>query len=268
MIKNIILASTSAQSEKLNNLKLDDLQTMSNQLNQYILPLGVEQDPRIPPRGRIIGGDIEKTENGNYNLIGQVEFFESDLKQLKEITDKELKIKLFIHPTIIYDTHYLNSSARKKIYDLKVLLGGQEELESKKINETLSVLILGFNNAMGSISKSFYGRYNRSELKDITHLLSLLLIRSSVDEEKLFSFQNTLKHGNIFINIEIILTNPEPKEIIKFFMKSLKKFDSLLVKHYQVGKGIRKMVYQYHKSEFELIFVLLKNGIPLFPRRK
>jgi hypothetical protein len=268
LIQTLTLASTLATSQDDKKLDLSDIQIMLNQLNQFILPLGVNQDPRIPPQGRIIAGSIVEIPGGEFELRGQAELFGNDLGQLSQQQDKELKIKLFAEPTIIYDSYYSGALEQEKIYDLKVTLKGNSEQEIRRKNDAFSVLIVGMNQAMGNIYKGFQKIYSKSEIKEICQLLGLLLLRNTPDEERILSFQNTLKHGNTFINVEILLTNPEPRDIERFFTKALKKFDTLLTKHYHVGKGIRKMVYFYHKGDFEFKFVLLKNGIPMVPQRK
>src|SRR5689334_10627051 len=56
---------------------LSALKGIAEQLNRSYLPVGVEHDPRIPPIGRVISGEVREREDGEFEIFGQIEIFEA-----------------------------------------------------------------------------------------------------------------------------------------------------------------------------------------------
>lgn len=247
---------------------MQDLENLKALHDRYIFPVGVQQDPRIVPQGRIISAEVVSSGENEFFLQGEVEWFDTALQDLTNIDHKEIRTRKFGEPTILYDSHFDSQENQEIIYELSVLLKGRSEKERKNANPFLSVLSIAATFPFGGIYKAFHKQFDRSGLKTFRVSLHHLMKRKTKAEERIFSFIASMAYGNQIIQAEILLTNPEPRTINRFFNKSLKRFDSIFQKHFQVGKGIRKMVYAYEKDDFNFLFALRKDGIPLEPKRK
>lgn len=265
--KYIILAST-AEKQDGSRLHLEDLQKIQILHSQYLFPIGVKHDPRIPPQARILKAEIKTNSAGEHVLEGEVEWFDKPVEELQTIENKEIRVRKFAEPTIIYDSHFNETQMLELIYELKVLFNGRAEEEKKTADPFLSELGIGASYPFGGIFKTFHDRMDRSQFKSFKGLMHHLIYRKTKAEEKLLSFQAGIHHGNQVFNVEVILTNPKPRQLTRFFEKDLKNLDSIVTKHYQPGRGIRKLVYAYQDKDIQLLYGVHKNGLPLVSRNK
>lgn len=265
--KRIVLATTAERSDG-SRATLEDLQKIHNIHQQFLIPIGVKHDPRIPPQARILSSEIIEKSKDLYVLEGEVEWFDKAADQLQTIEDKEIRVRKFAEPAIIYDSHFNDEQMQELIYELKVLFNGRAEEERKTEDPFLSILSMGASYPFGGIYKRFQERLDRRQFKSFKGLMHHLIYRKTKAEEKLLSFQAGIHHGNQVFNVEVILTNPKPRQMNRFFEKDLKKLDGLVMKHYQPGRGVRKLVYKYQDRDIQLLYGVHKNGLPLVSKKR
>jgi hypothetical protein len=269
-LRNIFIpiASTSSPNAASGGLSIEELEKLKALHERFIFPIGVQHDPRIAPQGRIINAEIVPSGENEFFLQGKVEWFDVALNELVDTEGKEIRIRTFAEPTIIYDSHFKDPDIQELIYELSVLLKGRAEEEHKTENPFLSVLSIAASYPYGGIYKSFHRQFDRTGFKNFRVNLHYLLTRKTKAEERIISFIASMAFGNQTIQAEILLTNPDSNTIIRFFNKSLKRFDAVFLKQFQPGKGIRKMVYAYKDKDFEFLYALRKDGLPLEARKK
>lgn len=264
----IPIASTGTSEFGNNVYTLSDLENLKALHERYIFPIGIQHDPRIVPQGRIISAEIRSLEGKEHFLQGEVEWFDVSLEALTDTGEKEIRIRTFAEPTVLYDSHFKDAESQEIIYELSRLLKGRAEEERKSENPFLSVLTIAASYPFGKIFKGFHDSFEKNGFKNFKAILDHLIIRKTKAEERIISFISSMAFGNQIIHAEILLTNPNPKTIDRFFGKDLKRFDPIIQKQFLPGKGIRKMVYSYKDKEFNFLYALRKDGIPLEARKK
>ena len=70
-----IIATTHVDSQG-DQLSLEALHDLAARASAAYIPLWVEHDPRIPPRGRIASARVREREDANHEVIATIETFE------------------------------------------------------------------------------------------------------------------------------------------------------------------------------------------------
>lgn len=248
---------------------LGALESMAEQINNGIIPYGVEHDPRIPPIGRIIQAEVNSLEDGEHALDGTVELFDGDFSILMNTGEREIPIRKYNNGklTIVFDKSFGDEKSKKDLEELqRILQTGSIEEDMKKSTVPISVLVIGGGFILGAIANGFFGQIGADAYLMLKKKLSEIYSGSlKVGEEKLLVFASTIAKENKSINVEVIITNPTSKDIQIFFDEGIKELDQILPRHFENDHGFSKIVFEYESGYLKVKFAVLKNGIPILP---
>jgi hypothetical protein len=246
---------------------LSALQQIKKQIDNYIIPQGIDHDPRIQPIGRSLTAEVTKLEDGEYALDVLTEYFD-DLETIEDIKDKELVIHEYLLDDfeIRSDRNFRDETDKQLISEISNILQCSKppEEEIKKALEPLSVIWICGAFVLGGISSGFFNKIG-SDAFDLlkSKLATLFSKRKEGEKEKLLAFDFTITNKKC--NVEIILTNPTPDDIEKVMQEGFNRLDKILPKYFEIptDKPIRKLVFENENGEeLKFKFGVRNDGIP------
>jgi len=248
---------------------VEALQTMVNQSNKNIIPLGVEHDPRIQPIGRVISTELVKLEDGEFAVEGIAELFETDTSKLSDTGSRQIPVRRYKKGVfkIVADRNFRDEESKTQIEELKKILNNAKtEEEIKKALDPLSILTIGGAFVLGGIANGFLGEIGADAYKALKEKLKDIFSKPiHKGQEKLFTFDTTITSGDKSVNVEVILSNPTVDDIQEFFDTGINQLDQVLPRHFENDNGYARIVFEYKEKNIELKFAVLKNGIPVNP---
>ncbi|MHA8055518.1 hypothetical protein VR611_06190 [Aquirufa nivalisilvae] len=246
---------------------LGALKSIVEQSNKYIIPIGIEHDPRITPKGRVIMAELVELEDGEFAVEGVVEFFDDDFENLTDTYNREIPVRIYKYGNfkIVTDRNFRDENSKKDIEDLKsILKNAKTEEEIKKSLEPISILTLGSGFVLGGIANGFLGEIGAEAYRALVEKLKQIYNKPVIEEqEKLFKFDTTITKGKKSVNVQVIISNPTVNDIQVFFDKGIKQLDIILLKYIKGNKHIKVIVFEYKSNSLELKFALSKKGIPI-----
>jgi hypothetical protein len=252
-------------------MPVETLEAMVNQINQQYIPMGIEHDPRIPPKGRLVSAKVVPLEDGEYGVEGIGEIFEpGDSYELKNdgreipvhaIDDDKLHIQ--------FDRNYRDEEDQEAITAIGELFDSKPQEELKKSIDPISILTLSGAFVLGGIANGFFGKIGSDAYDYLKGKITGLLNRKNAIQDKheallVFSFWVTT--GPQGFEVEIILTNPSPEEIEHFLEVGMHQVDQFVSQYYSQYLGIRRMTYKYESNTLAIMHVVRKDAVPMFPK--
>jgi hypothetical protein len=139
--KTRLRLSTTHLDKQGERMSLQALQTMRDQTNEQIIPMGVEHDPRIPPQGRVLYAEIVELKDGEYALEGVAEIFDEDYSNIEEVGDREILIREFKENEfkIIADRSFRSEEKQQVLEEISNLFGSTDSIEEEVKNCSHSV---------------------------------------------------------------------------------------------------------------------------------
>lgn len=248
---------------------LGALETMVEQSNRQVIPLGAEHDPRIPPLGRVIITELVELEDGEFAVEGVAEIFDEDFENLTDTGNREIPVRKYKKGIfkVISDRNFRDEESKKNIEDLKnILNNAQIEEEIKKSLDPISILTIGGAFILGGIANGFFGELGADAYRALKEKLKDIYNRPIVEgQEKLFTFDTTITSDEKSVNVEVIITNPTVDDIQKFFDEGIKQLDQVLAHHFVGDNAFKRIVFEYKADGLEIKFAVLKNGVPVRP---
>lgn len=248
---------------------IEALKNMVEQTNKEIIPLGVEHDPRIPPRGRVIKAELKELEDGEYVAEGIAEMFDGDFSTITDTGERKIPVREYDSGkfNIVVDRNFRDDRSQQDIEDLKqILLEAKSEEEIKKSLDPISILTIGSAFVLGAILEGFLGEIGADAYRALKQKLIDIFNEPPIEgQEKLFTFDTTISNGDKSVNVEIIITNPTVDDIQKFFDDGIKELDQVLPRHFENDPGFARIVFEYKADHLQIKFGILKNGIPVYP---
>lgn len=248
---------------------LGALETMVEQSNRQVIPIGSEHDPRIPPLGRVIMTELVELEDGEFAVEGVAEIFDEDYENLTDTGNREIPVRKYKKGTfnVVSDRNFRDEESKKDIEDLKSILNNAKtEEEIKKSLDPISILTIGGAFILGGIANGFFGEIGADAYRALKEKLKDIFNRPTVEgQEKLFTFDTTITSGDKSVNVEVIITNPTVDDIQKFFDEGIKQLDQVLPRHFNGDDSIKRIVLEYKADSLEIKFAVLKNGVPVRP---
>ncbi len=270
MTKRTLRLATTHLDRHNERFTVGALESMVEQSNGKIIPLGYEHDPRIAPLGRIIKTELVELEDGEFAVDGSAELFDEDLSGLTDLGQREIPVREFEADkfTIIADRNFRDEEGRQDIEDLKGILNdAKTEEEIKKAFEPLSILTVGAAFALGAIASGFFGEMGAEAYRALKEKLKKIFSKRLVEgQERLFTFDTTISNSHKSINVEVIITNPTDDDIEQFFDKGLNQLDLVLPNHFANNKAFKRIVFDFKNGNLKLKFAVLKNGVPVIPK--
>ena len=246
---------------------LSALQQIKKQIDNCIIPQGIDHDPRIQPIGRSLTAEVTKLDDGEYALDVLTEYFDN-LETIEDIKDKELVIHEYSLDDfeIRSDRNFRDETDKQLINEISNILqcSKQPEEEIKKALEPLSVFWICGAFVLGGISSGFFNKIGSDAFDLLKNKLATLFSkRKEGEKEKLLAFDFTITNKKC--NVEIILTNPTPDDIEKVMQEGFNRLDNILPKYFEIPteKPIRKLVFENENGkELKFKFGVRNDGIP------
>src|SRR5436305_4150687 len=149
-----IIATThvDAHFERMSPRSLD---TFVEDIRSSYIPLWVEHDPRIPPRGRISDAYVKTLADGEIAVVGVIEEF--DRHEISPFDNsRQMKIADTTEDLILeFDRSYQDVRSAALIQDIADLLGSKPQPHVKKALIPISVLTLAGKFEIGGIAAGF-----------------------------------------------------------------------------------------------------------------
>lgn len=269
MIKKNLRLATTHLDRHGERFALGALETMVEQSNKQVIPLGSEHDPRIPPLGRVIMTELIELEDGEFAVEGVAEIFDEDFNNLTDTGNREIPVRKYKKGTfkVVSDRNFRDEESKKDIEELKSILNNAKtEEEIKKSLDPISILTIGGAFILGGIANGFLGEIGADAYRALKEKLKDIYNRPKVEgQEKLFTFDTTITSGDKSVNVEVIISNPTVDDIQKFFDEGIKQLDQVLPHHFEGDNGFKRIVFEYKADNLEVKFAVLKNGVPVRP---
>lgn len=246
------------------------LETMVEQSNKQIIPLGYEHDPRVPPLGRVIKTELIELEDGEFAVEGIAEIFDNEFVGITDTGNREIPVRTYDKGIfkVVSDRNFRDEESKKDIEDLKnILNNAKTEEEIKKSLDPITILTIGGAFVLGGIATGFLGEIGADAHNILKEKLKNIFKKPKVEgQEKLFTFDTTITSGKKYINVEVIITNPTSEDIQKFFDEGIRELDQVIPGYFLGENNIKRIVFEYKTDNLKLKFALLKNGIPIKPK--
>lgn len=181
------------------------------------VPMLWNHDPRHPPLGRSIRGEIEQLEDGEWGLVAVSEVFEvNDAPPLgdRDMTRRETGPDVL---AIVFDRTYRDDHDQALFEELKSH-GFRVEVEEKKAVEPLSILLLAAGAAAGMFAAGFLNKMG-SDAWDAAKAATQRLLRRKREQhaEHLFIFELQLHRSAGPLSIRVILDTPTDELLLAFW---------------------------------------------------
>ena len=244
------------------------LEGMVSQVNANYFPINIEHDPRQPILGRIAGAYLQEMGKGEYEVIGELEFFDENdtlasLTSTKTIAQSPFpKDKVLLH----YDRNFDNPDDKENINNILNKLSGAGAPTLKNSIDPIGVLDIAALVAFGTISKGFLSKMGGDSWEYVRdNIKSIFSRKKDGEKEKILSLSLRVVKDNIEFDVEVLSTNPSIKDVDALFSEGLKELDELIPAFYQDQASIHKMVFEYNHEGMKIKYAVNKNCIPLNP---
>lgn len=267
MERNEVILSTTQIDRQNEKFSVDALESMVEQIKSSLYPMGVEHDPRIPPVGRIVDARLRERDDGEYEVVGIVEMFDSPESDPPSVDGRTFPVRepKSKTPQLIYDRSYRDDEDQKTIEEVADILDSRPIEEGKKSYEVLSALTIAGSFALGGIASGFFKSLGEDAYEALKSKIKELLDRKKSErDEYLFRFNPTIEIDDRLVEIDVILTNPSEDDIESFFEDGIPELDNVIPGHVQ-NENVKKVVYEYEDKSVTVKFGVRKDCVPLTP---
>ena len=253
---------------------LDDLKRHLATIDHVIIPVYSYHDPRQPPIGRVVSGNIIGLEDGEYALDVNVELFDQDFIPASGVTvDK--RVAIVNRPDgkfgIWCDMSTLTPEKTGILREISKIL--ETRISSRSgtgiLQEGLATLIIGIGMLpFGYIADTFSRRLGSENVHLLAGKLTLMYTipgEDPTDSLLIFDLDVTDRQQRSLL-IEVIMTNPSVKDIETLLSGGLSELDRILPPFYLSRLQPKKIVMNYCDGRFRVLYAIQEQGIPLIPR--
>lgn len=247
------------------------LESMVSQVKEKYIPINIEHDPRVPTQGRIADAYLREREDGEYEVVAELEIFEegdsiSSTKGTKNIVERKLPADKFI---LNFDRNFNNDADQENVSEISRLLNAQSQLSVKNSLDPIGVVEIAGIVAFGAIAKGFLSKIGSDALEATKKQLAKIFSRKKEGEkEKILTLSFKVIKNDVEFDIEVHTTNPDKEAIDKLFNEGLAELDDLVPMLYQEEANLHKMVFEYKKEGMEIKYAVNKSCFPLLPNVK
>lgn len=246
------------------------LQKLVDSINRGIIPLNIEHDPRIAPRGRVQSAELLQLQDGTWVVEGTLELFEHGDADLPPQDDRKLVIRR-LHPgeiELYADRSFDGSEETVLVDEMAAALGTKAKLEIKKSIDPVSVLTIAMGVAAGSFFKSFFEKLGEEAAGKVISSLKAAFRpgsrRGQQDNLLVLSFCCWTKSGEV--EVQVIATNPSESTLDGLFSRALHELDAVGEQHLSASARLRRLVYEYDGEALRPLFGVRDDGYPLRAR--
>lgn len=259
-----IIATTHVDSHR-ERLALSALNMLVQDIKTAYIPLWVEHDPRIPPRGRVVDAWIKKLEDGESGVVAVIEEFEVgetpvfDGARRMKIGEAECDL------SIRFDRTYRDRQSRALIADLATLLKVAAKQESKKSAEPISVLTFIAKAALGKIAETFWSGLSDETYKAVKAKLGILFRnRRKKSDDYIFRYRCVVIVGGREVEVDFLATAPSDERIERIFKQHLAAADKILQEYLPEHPEIARVVFDAGGAELKFSFAVRTDAVPVY----
>lgn len=261
--------STSEVDKHGDVMTVGALHSFADHINCGWIPVGIQHDPRIPPHGRVVRAEVKQRDDGVYFVEGTIQLFEPGDIISDNCEGRELPIQQLEHGEYMvkYDRTFEISSQIEDVARIAELFDVVPSYEMKKSIDPISVLTIAIGVALGSFSKSFFGKLGEELGSELAERLKALFNanskRGSSDQLLVFLFASDIDGSPV--EFQVVLTNPTDAAIRAFLGQGVAELDRVAKRHCEKGTGIRRIVYEYEGGLLKTRFGVRRDAVPMYP---
>jgi hypothetical protein len=246
------------------------IESMVAAANAHYIPVGIEHDPRIPPVGRVASAHVKQLDDGEYAVVGVLEYFEPGEEIELKSDGREIPTK-HIEPDRLYvsfDRSFRRPEYQKLIEQISEVFKTPPSEQVKKAIDPVSLLEIGGAFVLGSIAKEFCTKLGSDGYERVkTSLGELFSRKRAAREEAILVFRADVTFRDSQIEIQVFVTNPTADDIDQFLERALAGLDEAVARYWDVGSGLRRMVFEYHGGTLEIRFGVRRDAVPLWSQQ-
>jgi len=270
MIKRTGIVASSEVDAHGDTFSREALEQLVHQMNSSFLPLGIEHDPREPSVGRVAAARLVTRKDGVLLVEADMEIFEEGEVIPLGTEAREIPLEPVPRDGILvkYDRPYAVSDERKALVEeLAKIAGARTNQEIKKSVDPISVLTIVASFSAVAIASGFLKKIGEDAYELFKAKLKQIFSSKPSAKDQLLVFIYTINMDGIPINVEVILTNPTPDEIVAYFSSGTADLQRSIAEYVQPALGIRQVTYSFHDGRLNLEFAIRKDAVPLRPAR-
>lgn len=241
------------------------LEKIVRTVNENIVPLGMEHDPRIPAFGRAIMAWLFPLEDGHHVVIGLLEIFSDEIPLLnlgnRELVGNDISNT---NITLIIDRNYEVPAYEQLVDDIcKILNQAKPKHELKKSQDFLSILTLASpfiydfakNTLLSGIGDDIYAMI-RVKLK------SIFKLRQNDEKDSLLMLTGKVVNGDQEFSSELIIPNPTDENIDKCIDSHFGGLQDALKREIESTKNkqISRIVFELNEDKILLSYIHFTDG--------
>ena len=257
-----VIASTRLDSQG-ERLTRDALVSLAESIGRKFVPVGEEHDPRKPPIGRLLSAAVQDREDGESEVLAILEIFDED-EPAKEVDDREIVLRPSDGPVAIsHDWTHLDPADQEDVLAISKILGSAPVYEGKKAAEPISVITFMAGTVVGTIAGGFLSQVGADAWTAIKpHLNKLFRRKERRKAEQLLKISVFKEIQGANVEVVILATNPEPKDVDGLIDRGLGAIDRLLPMYANRIPDVRRLTFDYNDGHPVLLFGLSKDCRP------
>jgi hypothetical protein len=267
-IADLVFATTHVDAHG-ERLAYEALQGIVDAVSRAYIPVGVEHDPRIPPRGRVRSASIRETSDGEYEVVAEAELFEVEDGPLSSGDGR----KLVIHSprkrglSLQVDRTFRFDEDREDICRIEELFGNPAVEECKKALDPVSVVTIAGTFVITCIATGFFGQIGADGWNLLKRKLSDLFARKENRKNGLLLVFCALvaSENDRKFEVQVILADPSLEDIEDCLPTALQVLDQVLPTYIRNCPEARRFVFEMANGEINLKFVVRNDCLPLYP---
>ncbi len=253
---------------------LDDLKRHLATIGHVIIPVYSVNDPRQPPIGRVVSCVIVGLEDGEYALDVSIELFGPDFvpeggtsvdRRVAKLNKPSGKFGIWCDMTSMPPEKTGALREISEILETQICSGsGTGLLQEEPFILTIGIGTLPF----GYIAYTVSSRLGPEKVHQLTGKLTRIYTdpgESRSDSLLIFDLDVTDRQQRSLL-IEVIMTNPEEKDIKSFFSGGFGELDRILPPFYMSRLHPKKIVMNYSDGGLRVLYAIQEQGIPMIPR--
>jgi hypothetical protein len=262
-----IIASTHVDLDN-EALAEEGIKFMADAINQSLVPIWIQHDPRIPPVGRIIRGEVRELTDGHLGVQAEMELFEPGDK-IQFIADRHMPQErpegegLFIH----YDRSLENEEGQQILDQIASVVKCKPQLEVRKSLDPITIFTVGGSFVLGAIASGFLGEIGTDGYNLLKKKLKDLFRRApkNAERDSLLIFRAFVRDSRGTVQVDIILSNPSDEDIERFFQFGLQRLEQMLPPLLEKRESIQRMVFEANGLKLEVKYGVRSDAAPVFP---
>ncbi len=266
--QRIIMATTHVDAHN-ESISPEGLRLMADDLSRILLPVWVQHDPRLPPVGRVLKGEVKQIDDGELAVEAEIECWAHG-DPVPFICDRRMPLGKPGHERLFaaFDRGFCDEQSQTTLRKIEATLGCEPQPEVKKALEPLTILTLGGTFLAGAIASGFFGQIGSDAYGALKEQVKQLLRRKKENEpqrEVLFLFKAFLRNSDEYLEIDLVITNPTDEDIEHFLEEGLHLLDSVVPALLHDKRDIQRIVLELADRRLLVRFAVRSDAAPIFP---